>query len=468
MSGQLTATVSNDFVRVPLALLSPGQLEKLQEETTYKDQAMAYQIKRLKSSFWAKPEQIAAAQAQLYVNLWRVEDDCLVLPQGFKYLIPDTIPLKDERVLPKLKKLIWFKKPKHELRYYQREAIDALLPDTRGQAVMATGTGKSFTMLNLVREMGLKTLVICPSSLIGDQLYEDFVEHLGKKVVGMYGSGKKEVKQVTIGLYQSVTKNPQLFKDFELIICDENQTLGAGSLVTITRELSHVPYFYSVSATNYRADGRTPEIFATSGNVKYDFDTVRAINEGFLARPIFVSRYVDSFGRDYDLKQKNYTEHVIQNEQLTQQIVKDARQMMAAGKSTLILVQEVEHGEILAAALGLPLANGENKNSRKLVKELNRGAIPGLVAGAQMCGVGVDTVRVDCLIMASFPGTKGLTTQLVGRGLRKYEGKEKVLVLDYIPKGNKMLCRHGESRLEWYEDLGSVKTLGEPNENFSS
>ncbi len=467
MSGQ-QALLKNDYVRVPLTLLTDGQLAKVQAETTYKDAAVQYQLKKLKASFWAKPPQIKALEAQLYVKLWRIEDDHLVLPQGFKYLLPETILIKDERVLPKLKKLIWFKKPKHNLRYYQREAIDALSSDTRGQAVMATGTGKSFTMLNLVREMGLKTLIICPSSIIGNQLYEDFSEHLGKKIVGMFGSGKKEVKQVTIGLYQSVTRNPELFKNFDMIVCDENQTLGASSLVAITRELSHVPYFYSVSATNYRADGRTPEIYATSGQVKYNFDTQRAISEGFLASPQFYVRHVDSCGRDYDLKQKNYTEHVIKNERLNVQIVSDARNMIKAGKSTLILVQEIEHGQLISEALNLPFANGENKDSMKLIKSLNRGEISGLIAGAQMCGIGVDTVRVDCLIMASFPGTKGLTTQLIGRGLRKYEGKTKVIVLDYLVTGNKMLKRHGESRIEWYEELGTVKEIGVPSENLST
>jgi len=214
-----------------------------------------------------------------------------------------------------------------------------------------------------------------------------------------------------------------------------------------------------VSATNYRADGRTPEIYAASGQIKYNFDTVRAIQEGFLAQPYFYVREVASIGGNYDMKQKNYADHVVQNQELTARIVKDSLAMMASGKSTLILVQEIEHGEAISSALGLHFANGENKDSMKLIDKLNRGEIKGLVAGAQMCGIGVDTVRVDCLVMASFPGTKGLTTQLVGRGLRKYEGKEKVIVLDYMLSGNPMLNRHAEQRIEWYSELGPVKEI---------
>jgi superfamily II DNA or RNA helicase len=76
-----------------------------------------------------------------------------------------------------------------------------------------------------------------------------------------------------------------------------------------------------------------------------------------------------------------------------------------------------------------------------------------------MCGIGVDTVRVDCLIMASFPGTEGLTTQLIGRGLRKYEGKKMVVVLDYRVLGNNMLRRHADNRVEWYSKYGFVKEI---------
>lgn len=458
------ATLSNDNVVVPLSLLSDSQLSALKAETTYKDSAVAYQLKSLKSSHWAKPAQIKALEGQLYVQLWKEIDDCFVLPQGFKHLIPADIQLEDKRVLPTFKKMIWHKKPSKTMRYYQRECADALMADSRGQGVMATGTGKSFTMMNIVREMGLRTLVICPSSIIGEQLYNDFVEHLGPKVVGMYGGGKKQIKQVTIGLYQSVTRNIEAFKDFQVVMCDENQTLGAGSLVAITRELGAVPYFYSVSATNYRADGRTPEIYASSGPVKYNFDTQRAIREGFLASPLFYVRDVYSSGGSYDLKQKNYTDHVVKNARLNNRIVQDAQAMLKAGKSTLILVQEIEHGEELATRLGLQFANGENKDSMKLIGELNKGKIPGLIAGAQMCGIGVDTVRVDCLIMASFPGTQGLTTQLVGRGLRKYEGKTQVIVLDYRVLGNSMLSRHADSRIDWYTELGTVKTIAEKAE----
>lgn len=452
------AIITNSSVVILKAELTPVELKAIKAECTYKDESIAYAIKRAISSVWGR-KGIEALKEKLIVTLYEETEDMIAFPQGFSYLIPTRLEIIDQRALPSFREMIWHTKPDKTLRYYQREIVDVLKKGPRGQIVAATGSGKSLCMLHLVKETGLKTLVICPSSIIGNQLYTDFSTFLGKRVVGMYGSGKKEVKQITIGLYQSVTKNIEIFKDFDMVICDENQTLGANSLVEITRHLSHVPYFYSLSATNWRADGKTPEIYAASGGVVYTFDTKRAISEGYLAQPVFIVREMSSSGREHELKQKNYTNHVIKNELLTKQIIQDIRNVQQKGMSILVLVQEIEHGNMIATALNIPFANGENKDSMSLIKGLNNGTVKTLVAGATLTGVGVDTVRVDCLIMASFPGTEGLTLQLLGRGLRKYGTKEKVLVLDYWLPNSRMLGRHAEKRIEWYRELGNVKIL---------
>lgn len=457
--------LTNTHARVAKSSLSEVELAHLKSQLTYKDESVAYAIKRASNNFYAA-KSIPALQEKLNVKLYTEDSEFLTLPLGLKHILSSNLKVQDDRKLPKFKPMLWLNKPSRDLRYYQREAVDALKRDSRGQAVMATGTGKSLTMLNLVRETGLKTLIVCPSSIIGKQLYKDFSDAFGKKVVGMFGSGKKEVKQVTIGLYQSIVKSIDQFSDFEMVVCDENQTLGANSLVAITRQLGHVPYFYSLSATNWRADGKTPEIYAASGPVVYNFDTKRAIEEGFLAKPTFIVRQVTSYGKDHELKQRNYAEHVVKNDRLTDQIVRDVARARAMSMSVLILVQEIEHGERIAEQLNIPFANGENAESMALIGKLNSGEVPALVAGAQMCGVGVDTVRVDCLVMASFPGTEGLTLQLLGRGLRKYQGKEKVLVLDYWLPNCKMLGRHAQNRVDWYREYGPVKVIRSNDEQL--
>ena len=138
---------------------------------------------------------------------------------------------------------------------------------------------------------------------------------------------------------------------------------------------------------------------------------------------------------------------------MTARIEKDALAMIAAGKSTLILVDQVEHGEALAKVLKVPFAQGEDDQSEEYINQLNKGKIKGLIGTDGKVSEGVDTRNVDCLILANFAGSKGMVIQAVGRGLRKQGVKENCIILDYIPSGSIMLKRHAENRIKWYQEI---------------
>jgi superfamily II DNA or RNA helicase len=127
--------------------------------------------------------------------------------------------------------------------------------------------------------------------------------------------------------------------------------------------------------------------------------------------------------------------------------------MMQAGKSVLILVDEVAHGKQLSAALGIPFATGPDKKSQDYVNQLNSGKIKGLVGTDGKIGEGSDTQNVDVLVLANFVASKGPVTQAVGRGLRKQGTKTRCIILDYIPMGSTMLSRHGFNRVEFYKEI---------------
>jgi superfamily II DNA or RNA helicase len=127
--------------------------------------------------------------------------------------------------------------------------------------------------------------------------------------------------------------------------------------------------------------------------------------------------------------------------------------MMAAGKSVLILVDEVAHGQDLSKELGIPFATGLDKQSQEYVNQLNAGKVPGLVGTDGKIGEGSDTQNVDVLVLANFVASKGPVTQAVGRGLRKQGTKTRCIILDYIPMGSTMLSRHGFNRVGYYQEI---------------
>jgi superfamily II DNA or RNA helicase len=190
------------------------------------------------------------------------------------------------------------------------------------------------------------------------------------------------------------------------------------------------------------------------GSVLIRRDIKWGVDNGFLAEPYFIVRQVATGGRDFkDDKLKSYKEHVLNNQQMKSRIESDALAMINAGKSVLILVDEVAHGEELSKALGIPFATGLDKKSQEYVDQLNAGKIPGLVGTDGKVGEGTDTKNVDVLILANFVAAKGPVIQAVGRGLRKQGTKDKCLILDYVPLGSTMLTRHANNRIEYYLEI---------------
>ena len=54
-----------------------------------------------------------------------------------------------------------------ELRYYQKEAIAKALEQKRGVLEMATGSGKSVVIYNLIKEFGVKKVLILVPNYLG-------------------------------------------------------------------------------------------------------------------------------------------------------------------------------------------------------------------------------------------------------------------------------------------------------------
>jgi superfamily II DNA or RNA helicase len=170
---------------------------------------------------------------------------------------------------------------------------------------------------------------------------------------------------------------------------------------------------------------------------------------------------VATTGKDFkDDKLRSYKEHVLNSPVMLGQIEDDARRMMTAGKSVLILVDEVVHGKQLSIALGIPFATGIDKKSQSYVDNLNSGKIQGLIGTDGKISEGTDTKNVDVLILANFVASKGPVTQCVGRSLRRQGTKTKAIILDYIPMGSTMLSRHGFQRIEYYKEItNNVKVI---------
>lgn len=454
----MQVVVNNDFIEITNP--TPTLDSLIREELVYTDKAKQYQLKRLGKTIWGRQSPLyKELQQQVNGKLFTENNGNLVIPSSFyenyKELF-NTHSVVDNRKQTGAKIVVpWVNKP-HGLRPYQQEAVDLMLANYRGVINFATGLGKTLVATHLVQQYKKRTLVVCPSDSVAKQFYNQFVECFGKKKVGFYGGGKKEISDVTVGIAASVSKYVDEFRraDLGLVIFDETHHTPAATFYDISEGLAQCGKIFGLTATDYRSDGKDIMITAGCGPVLIRRDIKWGVENGFLAEPYFIVREVATGGRDFkDDKIKAYKEHVLNSSLMKSRIENDARALMTSGKAVLILVDEVAHGEELAKALGIPFATGLDKKSQSYVDDLNAHKIMGLVGTDGKVGEGTDTKNVDALILANFVASKGPVTQAVGRGLRKQGTKIKCLILDYIPVDSTMLKRHGYNRVGYYEEI---------------
>lgn len=440
-------------------------LQMLKDRMSYTDKSVQYQLKRMeRNTFQRNSGYYKKLQKEVNKSLLKDMQGGVAFNSGLSYMLDSIkdLDIEDRRCDTGDKvALPWVTKP-FDPRPYQEEAIEKCLENWRGIVNMATGLGKTLTAIHLVRRLGRKTLIVVPSASIAAQFHEELCSAFGESRVGFYGGGKKKIKDITVGIAASVVKDTDKFKDtLGCVIIDECHHIAASTFYDITTQLGDVGRIYGLTATEYRSDGKDIMIHAGCGDIIVRRDIKWGIQNGFLAKPKFIVREVDTLGNDIkNNKLKCYKEHVLNNDVMKKQILEDIQDAISRGKSVLCLVSEVSHGHELEKQTGLQFAHGSDKDSQKYVGDLNAGRVKGLIGTSGRIGEGTDTRNVDVLIMAQFTASKGPVIQAVGRGLRKQDDKTECEIYDYIPKGSTMLSRHAKNRIKFYKEItGDVDVI---------
>lgn len=364
-----------------------------------------------------------------------------------------------------------------KLRPYQQRAVTELLNSGQGSFVGATGCGKTVCIQELIRNIGLKTVLIVPTISILTQTVKRFEKYFGRGAISQMGGGKvfKGPKKITVACAASMAKaDPEMFKDVDVLCFDEMHHCPATTLQKICfKVLPHAFYRFGFSATNFRNDGADLAIEAATYPAVFEYDFEDGIREGFLAQPSTIIYNVPfNTYRSYggDLLTYAYKYHVFRNRDLNIQIIQQIQSYLDAGKQVLILVREIEHGCILQAQLpGAafvhsgkraskfgPAPEPKYKKATDAVNDFNSGKVRCLI-GTSIIGEGSDILPVDVLFNLMGGKSKLELMQNVGRGLRKTETKDKVLIIDYIHSTHKVLKKHSILRANFYKTLGHVE-----------
>lgn len=142
------------------------------------------------------------------------------------------IDIDDKRHKPSNDLILkWYSKPKFEDRYYQNEMVNLGVEAGRGVFESAVGTGKSWVMARILKDLSVVSLIVVPSTGLSEQIYNDFKVWFGSNNIEMVDtkkvrSGKclKPIRIITIQSMASLQKSGELqhlVGDVNAIFVDE-------------------------------------------------------------------------------------------------------------------------------------------------------------------------------------------------------------------------------------------------------
>jgi superfamily II DNA or RNA helicase len=147
-----------------------------------------------------------------------------------------------------------------------------------------------------------------------------------------------------------------------------------------------------------------------------------------------------------------YAELVVNNDTRNDLIAALLTQLRLHNVSTLCLVKEIAHGEQLSKLANVHFANGQNEDSQDLITFFNQGKIRQLIGTTGIVGEGVDTKPAEFIIIAGLGKSKNQFMQQVGRGFRKFEGKESCKIIIFLDRSHKWTREHFKAQLKILEE----------------
>lgn len=324
------------------------------------------------------------------------------------------------------------------LRDYQQECHDLIETLDPGSYLiqMATGLGKTATFTTLKRKG--RVLVLAHREELVTQPIKYYDCPVGIEMANHKSNGE----EVVIASVQSIIHRLDKFKpdDFDMIITDEAHHAAAKSYRKIY-EYFRPRLHLGFTATPNRGDNvRLDDIYQ---DIIFERDIKWAIQNKYLT-DIYCMRV--NIGYDISKVARRMGDFApgeleeAMNQDVLNNAIAEAYKKYAKGQ-TLIFACSVDHAEAIAEKIpGAVAVTAKTKNRDELIKKFTNREIPVLV-NCMIFTEGTDMPLVETVMIARPTSNSSLYTQMVGRGLRLYPGKEKLTLIDLVgTTGRANLC----------------------------
>lgn len=335
------------------------------------------------------------------------------------------------------------------LRPYQQEAVDAVLAEWDEQGrdktllVLPTGTGKTVVFSKVTEErvrQGDRVLILAHRGELLDQAADKLY-----KVTGLRCAVEKAEQtslgswyRVTVGSVQTLMREKRLagfsHDYFGTIIIDEAHHCISDSYQTILNHF-HTSKVLGVTATPDRGDMRNlGQVFES---LAYEYTLPRAIKDGYLC-PIKAA----TIPLDLDLTGVSVQAGDFKAADIGSALdpylgqIADEMKKYCAGRKTVVflpLVATSQKFRDILTAKGFRAAevNGNSEDRAEVLADFDAGKYD-VLCNSMLLTEGWDCPSVDCVIVLRPTKVRSLYCQMVGRGTRLCEGKDHLLLLDFL------------------------------------
>lgn len=335
-----------------------------------------------------------------------------------------------------------------KMRPYQQSAKDAIFEQwdmgvRKTLLVLPTGCGKTIVFAKVTEQCvvnGERVLILAHRGELLDQAADKI-----KQATGLGCAVEKAEEtcigswfRITVGSVQSLMREKRLSKFapdfFDKIVIDEAHHVLSDGYQRVLQHFTGAQVL-GVTATPDRGDMRNLGQYFDSK--AYEYTMPKAIKEGYLVpiKALSLPLHIDlsSVGTQAgDFKASDIgTALDPYLEQIAEQM-----DMHCSDRKTVVFLPLVKTSQKFVDILnkkGFKAAevNGESKDRAKVLKDFDDGKY-NVLCNSMLLTEGWDCPSVNCVIVLRPTKVRSLYSQMVGRGTRLCEGKDDLLLLDFL------------------------------------
>lgn len=341
-----------------------------------------------------------------------------------------------------------------ELRHYQVAAVDAVERDWadgkhRVGVVLPTGAGKSVTIAGLIERAhrrGQRVLAMAHRGELCDQMRRELIA-VAPDLASQTGIVRAEQDDhhapIVFATLQTLATahRREALGDRDVIIWDEVHHAGAEGFHTTFSEMGGYDgaLMAGFTATMYRNDRGVIGLGDVIEKISYEKDLAWAIRKGFLVKPHGLTVRIKGLDALDDVRNVAGDFHQGELAEIMEactQYVVDAIKLHAADRTPIIFAASVDAAHHIAEALteadfpAVAVTGEIGYADRQPIYDAFRAGAAKALVTVQVLTEGADFPMCDAVVLARPTRSRNLYSQMIGRSLRLYQGKDDALVLD--------------------------------------